>query len=69
MRLPVPFVSFLKRVPLGYAAYSSLRVLRMVSFSQFIHKTSKLTAYELYSKNIIVSDTMNVLREELSNMP
>ena len=24
MRLPVPFVSFLKRGPLGYAAYSSL---------------------------------------------
>ena len=41
----IPFVSFLKRAPLGFAAYSSLRVLRKVSFSQFIHNTSKLTAY------------------------
>ena len=30
---------------------------------------SELDGKELYSKNIIVSDTMNVLREELSNMP
>ena len=29
---------------------------------------SELDGKELYSKNIIVSDTMNVLREELSNM-
>ena len=30
---------------------------------------SELDGKELYNKNIIVSDTMNVLREELSNMP
>ena len=30
---------------------------------------SELDGKELYSKNIIVSDTMNVLREELSDMP
>ena len=30
---------------------------------------SELDGKELYSKNIIVSDTMNLLREELSNMP
>ena len=30
---------------------------------------SELDGKELYSKNIIVSDTMNVLRKELSNMP
>ena len=30
---------------------------------------SELDGKEHYSKNIIVSDTMNVLREELSNMP
>ena len=30
---------------------------------------SELDGKELYSKNIIISDTMNVLREELSNMP
>ncbi len=30
---------------LGFAAYSSLRVLRKVSFYHFTYKTSKLTAY------------------------
>ena len=41
----IPFVAFLKPAPLGFVAYSSLRVLRKVSFSHFIHKTSKLTVY------------------------
>ena len=40
-----PSFSFFERVPLDYAACSSLRVLRKVSFSHFMHKTSKLTAY------------------------
>ena len=30
------------RGPLGYAAYSSLRVLRKVSFTQFMHNTSTI---------------------------
>lgn len=43
--------------------------LRGIYPSAKILGVSELDGKELYSKNIIVSDTMNVLREELSNMP
>ena len=43
--------------------------LRGLCPSAKILGVSELDGKELYSKNIIVSDTMNVLREELSNMP
>ena len=43
--------------------------LRGIYPSAKILGVSELDGKEIYAKNIIVSDTMNVLREELSNMP
>ena len=54
MRLPVPFVSFLKRGPLGYAACSE-GLKKGIILLQFIHKTSKLTAYASESNLAIES--------------
>ncbi len=45
----MPFVSFLRRAPLGYAAFSSLRVLRKVSFFPFHAQYVKIDSLPFFS--------------------
>ena len=43
--------------------------LRARFFDAFILGVSEINGKDIYSRNIIVSDTMNILRRELSDLP